>query len=180
MEKILFHHFKHHIDSGKKWITTNSENWTRTTDLQLKSLGNSQFDYYIGKLLVEDIKLEVYEYLNTNQLLDCAIYKEWLDKQNGYREIELSDSSRWVLRFVDKQQFVHLHPSRYSKHTIRLKANVLKTVFCTLLFHNWQEDEFDIGQVNHCRTNYLQLSAIDESENHEELQRIFQLFTNKV
>lgn len=176
MEQILFHDFKHHIASGLKWLDANQGKWDELIGLKLKSLGGSQFDYYIGELSVAQITGEIYSLLVKRELTDEKVYKDWLDSHGGYYEVALSDSSSWVLRYVNKKEFIHLHPSRYSKFTLRIKANLLKTVFCTLLFSDSSKGEFGISNINYFRVQFLGLSAINEDKDHQELKRVFDLF----
>lgn len=92
----------------------------------------------------------------------------------------LSDKSVWTLRFVDKNNFVHIHPSRYSPNTIRIKANILKTVLCVLLFQDNLKIMPDIQLINKCRIEYLALSPLRVNNIHYELEKGFNLFNNQI
>lgn len=173
---ILFHAFKHHYLYNIEWLKRNLGQWNEENSLLLKSIGASQLDYYVGFLSVEEIKSEVSNYLHANGLDTKEKYEKWITDNKGFREITLSDKSVWTLRMVDKDTFVHIHPSRYSPHTIRIKANILKTVLCVLLFEDSREQPLDIRLVNKYRTDYLNLSPIALNGIHAELEKVFNLF----
>jgi len=175
---ILFHAFKHHYLYHIEWLKENVGKWNKENSLLLKSIGASQLDYYIGSLSVEEIKSEVSNYLHTNGLDTKEKYEKWITDNNGFREITLSDKSVWTLRMIDKDAFVHVHPSRYSPHTIRIKANILKTVLCVLLFDGFREQPLDIRLINRYRTDYLNLSPMAPNSVHHELEKVFNLFLN--
>ncbi len=108
------------------------------------------------------------------------LYKNWLDQNNGFRELIISDSSIWTLRIIDKESYIHIHPSRYSDHTIRLKANTLKTVLCTYLFEEADSFLFDPFVINLYRQKYLGLSPIKLLGNHNEMESTFNLLSHKI
>ena len=173
---ILFHSFKHHYLSCFEWVMKNNNKWDNEVDLMLKSLGSSQLDMYTGGLTVNDIKKEIYSFLNKADLIAKENYAHWIN--NGYRELILSDGSTWTLRFLEREEYVHIHPSRYSAHTLRIKANVLKTVLCTLLFvEDWQK--IDAARINEYRINMLNLSPIDVEKEHSEITKVIKLFIDK-
>ncbi|MBT1704111.1 hypothetical protein KK060_12530 [Fulvivirgaceae bacterium PWU20] len=95
---------------------------------QLLRIGGSQMDLYHGLLSPDRISDEIIEYLQQNCLLEKNVYLEWLNQNDGFRLLTLSDGSIWVLREgKEKDKYVHVHPGRYSPQTLRVKASVLKT-----------------------------------------------------
>ncbi|MCD8177431.1 MAG: hypothetical protein LUE98_08410 [Tannerellaceae bacterium] len=174
---ILFHDFKHHLMSGVEWIRTQQQGNGQMQN-QLLTIGSAQLDYYKGGLHVSRIKEEVWQFLSANDLAEKENYKVWLDTNRGYREITLSDNSRWTLRMVEKENYIHIHPSRQSPHTLRIKANTLKTVLCTLALT--KEYCRDIELINRYRKEYLNLSPIKIGANHTELENTFNLFLQKL
>ncbi|NDV95525.1 hypothetical protein D0T84_11475 [Dysgonomonas sp. 521] len=175
---IHYHDFKHHFLSGVEWLKNNKGRWNGSIDADIKSFGASQLDYYTGELISQQIKDEIYKILKEQNLLDKNMYKLWLSLNNDYRELQLSDGSVWTLRMIEKEEFIHIHPSRYSPHTMRVKANTLKTVLCTLLLEETSPFTFNTGVINHYRKEYLGLSVLKTDGNHSELENIFQLFRN--
>ncbi|MDU1889795.1 MAG: hypothetical protein E6767_03825 [Dysgonomonas sp.] len=190
---ICFHDFKHHLHSDINWLIENESKWNEEVDLQLKSIGDSVLDYYTGILSPEQIKEEVYIYLQDQNLLEKNVYDSWIRGNSGYREIVLSDGSTWVLRTINKQSFIHIHPGRRSKYTLRVKANTLKTVLCALLFEDIDLFKFDLNLINIYRDNYLDLSRIkiinrsrvltrceDDGNNVNEMKNIFKLVIDRL
>lgn len=93
---------------------------------QLQVIGASQMDLYLGSLFPSEISAQVLHKLHQHGYQTRESYAEWLNSRQGYATIELADQSRWVLRLghaVDR--YVHIHPGRYSPHTLRVRAPVL-------------------------------------------------------
>lgn len=176
---FLFHSFKHHLQTDKRWLKQAKSESLETILSQLKTLGNSVFDYYIGGLRVDEIIGEVFDFLDANDYIDRHKYIEWLSKNQGYREITLSDHSRWTLRFINRSDYIHVHPSRYSPYTIRMKANTLKTILCTLVLESDDDFKITVQKINKCRVEYLQLSPINENLFHSDLENKYALFCYK-
>ena len=108
---------------------------------------------------------------------DFNSYSSWVNRQgNDYRTINLDDNSEWTLRIVDQTNYIHIHPARYTIHTRRVKANILKTVVCALLF----DCNLDYNNINTIRTERLRLSPIDTTKKHEELDNVFLLLRDNV
>ncbi|QJB32756.1 hypothetical protein HF324_15615 [Chitinophaga oryzae] len=85
-------------------------------------------DMYTGELSPETIFREVITQLAAQDMHLPATFAAAVAARDGYVEIALSDTSRWVLRLSDDpERFIHLHPGRYSPHTQRIKAAALKT-----------------------------------------------------
>lgn len=94
----------------------------------LQKIGTSQMDMYTGDLPPETIFEEIIAQLTAQDLYLPAAFAAALAVRRGYTEVTLSDSSRWVLRLSDDpERYIHLHPGRYSPHTLRVKAAALKT-----------------------------------------------------
>lgn len=123
---ILLNTLKHHLPTIQHLIVSASE---QRTDLrqELLKIGASQMDLYTGKLSEAAIATEVTTQLQALGYYDYTTYQNWIEEGRGYRGIRLSDQSDWVLRMGHELPlYVHLHPGRYSKHSIRVKAGALK------------------------------------------------------
>ena len=169
---ILFHDFKHHLHSGIQWLKK-QEKWNPEVKIHLNSLGSSQLDYYLGNLSPEKIKEEIYGYLEKRKLASKTDYIQWIKDNSGYREISLSDDSLWTLRYIENPRFIHIHPSRYSPFTIRIKSNVLKSIF-GLLITDKEGNELDANLMNRVRKE-LNLSPIDVTKSHPEIEKVYRL-----
>ena len=152
---ILFHSLKHHLARIRQFVIDYQNNVNGQTILLIKSLGQSQFDLYLGALTIEQILKETSSFLLDNNFITRLYYKSWVEANQGYRQITLSDNSTWTLRFLDQPKFVHIHPSRYAQHTTRIKANAMKTAILLQLF----ERELSYESINEVR-KLLELSPV--------------------
>lgn len=122
---ILFNPFKHHLGALQQLLATVSP-----ADLPaaLQKIGTSQMDMYTGHLSPEAIFEEIISQLAAQEMHLPATFAAATAARQGYLEVTLSDTSRWVLRLSDDpERYIHLHPGRYSPHTLRIKAAALKT-----------------------------------------------------
>ncbi|RAI97547.1 hypothetical protein LX64_05055 [Chitinophaga skermanii] len=170
--KILFHPFKHHLATINAFITSHQGQLPQHIQT-VKTLGASQFDCYTGMLTVEELEAQTGEQLRLLHIHTKEEYAAWIAEHDGYREITLSDGATWTLRMIDKPNFVHLHPSRYAKHTVRVKANAMKTLVCCMMME--AAATLDIERLNFYRANFLQLPPLVEQGNHEEILKVYAL-----
>jgi hypothetical protein len=171
---ILFHALKHHLQTIVSWLAENRYQWNIDVKLQIMSFGNSQLDFYTGELSVQDIKDEVYRRLQEENVLERKAYESWINDNGGYCTIMLSDGSEWTLRYITEAEYVHLHPSRYAKHTLRIKANALKTCVCFLLL-NKEDIVFSNEVMNYYRGRFLQLPPVNLNETHVEMESVYKM-----
>lgn len=73
---------------------------------------------------------------------------------------------------------VHLHPARYAAHTIRVKANVLKTAIAALIAAGGQREEVAIGLVNQVRAQWLALPPVKSLSEEAGAARLMKLLLN--
>ncbi|GAA3945528.1 hypothetical protein GO495_29560 [Chitinophaga oryziterrae] len=158
-ENILFNALKHHRGFICRQLQT-----ANVTSLQ--SLGNSQMDIYFGSLDLDALFKEVITLIPTD---DEASYLAWLN--GGYKEITLSDTSRWVLLHgTEPGKYIHLHPARYSPHSLRVKATILKTAMAIIIANA----EPDLDTVNHIRRS-ISLSPVKSLEQCEHLWEVLEM-----
>ena len=177
-QQVLFHPLKHHLHAIVDFIKTGSEQSFANNLKQVKTMGASQFDLYTGKLAVANIAAETATQLHEAGIATEQQYQDWLTANGGYRAILLSDGSEWTLRHVTKEAFVHIHPARYALHTLRIKANAMKTVCCYLLLQGWNDEAPDIIVLNQTRTQYLDLSPVAVRNGNDELMKVYMLLRN--
>lgn len=173
---ILFNALKHH----RGYIHRELGNMTpETLPDRLKVLGNSQMDIYYGTLdipaLFEEVSTKVQEAGITNE----AAYLEWLKANGGYIEIVLSDTSRWVLLPGNEPgKYIHLHPARYSPHSMRVKATVLKTALACLVTHPGGSLP-GLGRLNQIRKDILGLSPVKDLDSCEHLWEVIAMLNDE-
>lgn len=145
---ITFNPLKHHLKEIQKFIATPPNNLTEV----LKTLGSSQPDLYTGRLSIKEIKKEIIEQLTASQIIDKELFISWIEKAGGYRKLILSDGSKWILRISDnKEQFVHIHPGRYSLYSVRVKSGALKTAIYYLINFKSATNTISTQQINEIR-----------------------------
>jgi hypothetical protein len=179
MECIVFNPEKHHIQSIAAKILQYAKDKEASLPILLRELVNKGIeresnnyngivDLYTGNLSAEQIKAEVFDFLKKNELLDLGSYQRYLEthgqiKRKGhYTSLELSDKTQLTLRLVENEKnFVHIHPSRYSPNTIRIKANTLKTAILTeFLAISRNIPSRNMSLINEAR-QYLELSPVE-------------------
>ena len=160
---VLFNARKHHRGYLRELISNTKADITpQELRLLLLPIGAAQLDFYTGTLAAGDIMQQVQDYLQQKKLLTSATYKQWIQEHEGYRLLSLSDNSNWVLRLgLQPAKWVHLHPARYSLHTVRLKAHSLKTAIALSITAPEKSAEAarDLLLVNQLR-GYLQLPPL--------------------
>lgn len=127
--------WKHHAGFIAKQIKQikNEEELKIIPSLLLK-IGKSRMDLYLGKLTPSEITKFIKKFLKKNKFFKYDSYEQWLfSEDNEYRLIILPDKSTWTLRMGDQEEnYIHIHPGRYSAHTIRVRALTLKTAICVM------------------------------------------------
>lgn len=174
---ILLHALKHHYASVLDFIVQHRNRPLYTLLPQVKSLGASQFDMYTGALPVADLKAAIIAWLAQHGHADARSYYQWITAGKGHRTIVLPDESAWTLRFVQREDFVHVHPARYSPFTIRIKANAMKTAVLYLLAVE-QYQRVEIPEMNNLRKTWLDLSPLPVSGMPDELAKVFSLLVS--
>lgn len=156
---INFNCWKHHAGFIAEQI--NSVRWFDDIE-KLKGfllrIGESQMDLYLGKYTAEEITRQLLEHFHQSGINSLIEYKNWLGKGNkDYQLIKLKDNSIWTLRLSESdEKYVHIHPGRYSPHTVRVKAATLKTAIMILALHKIRAlTAIDTESVNTVRKKYL-------------------------
>jgi len=160
MNPFLYNRLKHH----KIYIEEFIRNFSGDFEMLRKELlviGESQLDLYIGIHREEAIEEEISELLKAQKVYSEEMYTDWLQIAGGFRYVDLSDGSRWILRLGEhKEAFIHIHPGRYSPHTIRVKAGVLKIVIACLVYCRKNMCSVSLDTINIVRTEILQMSPV--------------------
>jgi hypothetical protein len=137
---FLFNPFKHHLGFIKDYIIRN-QTTTKLTDKpaiikDLKHMGVSLMDIYTGTKSLEVVFEEIMKFLISHNLAEKDIFGEWSGRNHSdFKTIEISDGSEWVLKYYhNEMRYVHPFPARFSQHSIRVKANTLKSAILYLIF----------------------------------------------
>lgn len=118
----------------------------------LHPICNNYVDLYTGEMTPEAISRAVLDILMKTKVHEADDFIRWVNLHNGYRHVKLEDQSEWVVRKSEqKDRYIHLHPSRTSPLSVRLKGSIFKTI-CQLK-SNFPDHapNFSIEQVNLAR-----------------------------
>ena len=168
--RINFNVYKHHLDSIRTLVMeADFETLTNT----LKRIGNSTLDLYTGDLSVDSIKKEVADLLSSRSIIDVKSYSKYLKENAGFQNIGLSDGSTWTLRKIRGPEFIHIHPARYSQHSVRTNGSSLKTVIATKsLFDSYAPG---IQDINESRER-IGLPPVKKVVRNRGISKLFKLF----
>jgi hypothetical protein len=138
-EPFQFNPIKHHLAFIREFISCEIKNEDhdkkRNIVRQMKHIGTSVMDIYTGTLSVNEILEEVKSYLSAENLISPEVFATWTGKHfSDFKIIALSDGSQWMLKYHDQEnRHVHLFPARSSQHTLRIKANTLKSAILYII-----------------------------------------------
>jgi hypothetical protein len=171
--------WKHHAAFIKKQIeTVQSINELEKLESILLRIGESQMDFYYGKLSPTEISEEIIVLLKQNKIFFRDRYEEWLNENKvDYRLITLSDKSVWTLRLGENvERYVHIHPGRYSPHTRRVKALTLKTAIFTLCVEKLGDTQLSGKElINDVRKKYLNEPPLKSVSGESGLEKLLEL-----
>jgi hypothetical protein len=118
----------------------------------LEPVCNNYNDVYTGALSPTAIGKEIIRILTKEKVLRKDDFARWLQGNNGYRKLSLEDGSEWIVRLGNEdERYIHLHPSRDGKHTVRFKGSSLKTVFLIKALQKGSNEPILLENVNQAR-----------------------------
>lgn len=174
---ILFNAWKHHWGYVQEKISI-AEN-IETLNHQIKMIGHSVLDLYIGVLSIENISQEIISILKEKNHFEEREYFDWLNTNKNYQEIKLSDGSIWtLLKGNEEKKYIHIHPSRYSPFSIRSNANSLKTAILSLCYQNKNEVEITLELINMIRFSFLLLPPIRDIQDARKILDLVEIGQN--
>lgn len=176
---ILLNRMKHHAGFVKDRITEINESRDEIRE-ELLIIGESQMDFYHGKFSPGEISQCVIDQLKQINALENSKYVKWIKmNKKNYQTLTLPDASVWTLRLAnDSQRHVHIHPGRYSPHTLRVKALTLKTAIAVLVHSKFSgKNPDDIEMINIVRKDILNESPIKSIEYAEGLLKVIDVLS---
>lgn len=178
---ILLNGLKHHLAYIKAFIHANiSAGISVIPSLRVKLLciGESQMDVYLGTMSPREIAQEVAVKLKEANLYEKPLYENWLlQEKGGFANIRLADGTDWILRVGEiAERYIHIHPGRYAAHTIRVKANTLKTAIALTVCRKVEHPkEIEVTYVNYVRKKVLNLSPVKSISASEGMGKLLEL-----
>ncbi|MHC1702299.1 MAG: hypothetical protein AB9846_00195 [Tenuifilaceae bacterium] len=177
-EPVALNCWKHHLGNIKSHLVSDSLLDINKLQESISSIGDSILDLYIGNLDCFNISHQVLNHKDLVINSGVIDYRSWLT--NGGKEFKcvlLSDGSSWTLRLGnDLERYIHIHPSRYSPYTIRLRGSTLKTSIAYLLQFGFDFEDFTVEKVNMARQNFTNLPPLKSNSPLIAVSRIMKLF----
>jgi len=175
---VLFNCWKHHKKFIQVQINKTVKGGVKALQklpAQFVKIGDSLLDLYTGMLNPHNIFIQINSELRKRNVFKQQFYEEWIvNSGNDYQILYLTDSSFWTLRLgKEKGRFIHIHPGRYSPHTIRMRALTLKTAIAVLAWVKiYKVSPFDIYTINHVRTKLLNASPLKSISTQDGLGKV--------
>ncbi len=170
---IRFNAFKHHRNHILQLLNgTSAETLINLMD----PLCNNYIDVYTGSLTPTEIGKQIIDRLEQLKVIGNDAFKEWLNRSSGHRLIELDDQSFWIIREgIETNRYIHIHPARTGKYTIRFKGSTLKTVY--LLYFDAQEINSPptVSEINSIRAK-IGLSPVKRLEQGKGIMKCYRQF----
>jgi hypothetical protein len=137
--QVLFNAWKHHAGHLRRRVAgavADGPAGIETLAANLVVVGTELMDLYTGTLRPAEIADRLLAQLRAEGRGEPEAFRAWVAEAGGYRLLTLADDqSGWLLRAGDPDgRFVHVHPGRRVPHTIRVRANVLKTAVIALAY----------------------------------------------
>jgi hypothetical protein len=140
----------------------------------LVSVCGNYIDIYTGDLTPGSISAEILNFLRQNQLLARDKFESWVKYPAGYKAIKITDQSEWILRSGnDGQRYIHIHPAKTGKKTIRFKGSTLKTIYQFKV--DFKNPCPDLGLINKARQK-ISLSPVKKLEPGKGILRCWDVF----
>jgi len=171
------HHFRFLLAAVEEWRKIP---WEKVIP-ELMQIGNNLIDFYLGELAVKEVANQTIAYFSAMGIRNQSEFLEWLDPPH-WKKISLSDESQWLIKQGnDIERYIHIHPAKFSSHTIRVRAITLKTVLALevrqIKLQPLARQNLEI--VNLIRIELLGLSPIKSLRKNESgILRLWQLFQN--
>lgn len=161
---VLLNCWKHHagfIRLKIKQYRRNPETHLDTLLSEILLTGESLMDMYLGELTPKQIADSIIQFSRQNKIFNIEDFKEWLkEERTDYRIIQLGDRSKWTLRpGREEDRYIHIHPSRYSPHTLRIRSTSLKSAILYRVLESHYSGN-QLAKVNSIRKEYLDLPPL--------------------
>lgn len=164
LEPVSLSGWKHHLGFISQSISVLRGNISDEVVKYICSgIGGSVVDLYTGNLSCNQIANEVKHSVETNVGVNEANFKKWLNTAAGYKLISISDGSSWTVKLGRfNHRYIHVHPSRYSKDSIRVKSTTLRTAIAYCFVFQGSSQNPSFNDLNFIRKSLLDLPPLKE------------------
>lgn len=178
---IQFNAYKHHFRFLLKELAYWQKSEWAVAEAALHFIGDNLFDFYIGNLSGEEVCNTSFNYFKTKHIVTKKAFVNWLGNSQ-WKKIMLPDESEWLVKKgYQHDRYIHIHPAKFSKHTIRVRATTLKTVL-TLCVHKiplHKNNAHNLRAINQQRVSFIKLSPIKWiCDENSAIIKLWQLFAN--
>ena len=175
---ILFNRWKHHAGYVARQLKQAGKLGWEYFAQEVKAIGNNQMDIYLGDLSSMVIGKAILEILQEKQIQSLEAYQAWITQtQSQFRLLTLEDQSVWTLLWSGAtERYIHIHPARYSPHTLRVRGTVLKTVIMSYACATVEHKQPDLSLINQVRKEVLDLSPVQHLHPEEGLGKMLDIF----
>lgn len=175
---ILFNVWKHHAGYIAGQLKRAQKLGWEYFAQEVKTIGNNQMDVYLGGTSPAKIGKEILEILQGKQVQSQEAYEVWvMQTLTQYRLLTLEDQSVWTLLWsAATERYIHIHPGRYSPHTLRVRGTVLKTVIMSCAYAAVEHKQVDLSLINQVRKEVLDLSPVQHLSPKEGLGKMLGIF----
>jgi len=177
-EPIALNCWKHHLGYVKSFILSQSIINFNNINEPFQYNKDSLTDFYIGDLDCINISNQVINHSDLLGIKGISQYRNWLTNRGvDYKCIQLSDGSSWTLRLgKDERRYIHIHPSRYSPNTVRIRRSTLTTAIAYICQFGIQKNVISLEKVNFARKEFTKLPFVKPSSSLTAISRVLHLF----
>ena len=180
-EPFLFNCWKHHLGYIRYQLRNyiqKGEDGAGKLKSNLLLLGESQMDLYTGSLSPEMILQNTKKNLEESNRFFHKPFISWISSPPaGYKTIFLCDGSSWTLLNSGNQtRYIHIHPSRYSMHSIRIKSGTLKTLISVAWLCLTENASVSLETINQGRKQFFDAPPVKSIQSIRGITKYLELF----
>lgn len=177
---FMFNAAKHHAGFLRSMVAEFGKTGINDNQVRifLLKMGNSMIDLYNGSLSIQHIMDEIKHRLVADGNFAKDRFERFIhDSPAKFQNLMLSDDATWTLLLGnDQERYIHVHPARKSRHTLRVRALALKTALLLKIYCPPMDEMCDlVSQVNDLRCRFLNESPIKNISYTKNLMRVFAL-----
>lgn len=177
---VLYNGWKHHLGFLQAVLLMAREQGEEMIDQNINKIGDNVMDLYIGQLTPLQVSAALVAALKTIGIVDFDSYRVWLTQQgHGYGNLQITDQSKWTLLLGKGEMYIHIHPARYSPHSVRVKGQTLKSaIWISYEILKANDITLHLDFINLIRKERLRLSPIKSLSLSSSLVNLIHLMLN--
>jgi hypothetical protein len=173
------HHFRFLLDEIAQWRMNNAAGMQE----HVLTIGNNLIDFYLGPLTVDEVCRECLSFTKQQQIANESEFIAWMNTAE-WKKICLPDRSEWLVKRGEQaERYIHIHPAKYSQHTVRVRAGTLKTVVAleAEAIGISSSAQKNLSEVNRVRKEFLNLSPVKSLHPADSgILRLWNIFENGI